>query len=125
MRLEIREGGASRWIDKVDDAPPRKGVSIESTGKGGSGVATINKYGIDVENLHFSKTVQNHAGRPYQDSKLLIQEIMDSKAPVADPRGTGALSWTVEGTFNASSGYYELIIDPSSSTVWHFVFKSY
>lgn len=29
--------------------------------------------------------------------------------PVADPRGTGALSWTVEGTFDGSKGYYELI----------------
>lgn len=68
--------------------------------------------------------MQNHIGRSYQDSKLLINEIIESKPPVPDPRGTNALSWTVEGTFNGSTGYYELIIDPDSNTVWHFVFKS-
>jgi len=85
---------------------------------------TARSYGIDIDNLNFSNTVQNHIGRPYQDSKLLINEIIESKPPVPDPRGTNALSWTVTGTFNGSKGYYELIIDPASNTVWHFVFKS-
>lgn len=89
---------------------------------GESGSAS--NYGIDMDNLNFSNTVQNHTGRPYQDSKLLINEIIESKPPVPDPRGTNALSWTVEGTFNGSTGYYELIIDSTSNTVWHFVFKS-
>ncbi len=75
-------------------------------------------------NKTYYNTVQNHIGRPYQDSKLLINEIIESKPPVPDPRGTNALSWTVTGTFNGSKGYYELIIDPASNTVWHFVFKS-
>ncbi len=85
---------------------------------------TASNYGIDMDNLNFSNTVQNHTGRPYQDSKLLINEIIESKPPAPDPRGTNALSWTVEGVFNGSTGYYELIIDPTSNTVWHFVFKS-
>lgn len=77
-----------------------------------------------MDNLNFSNTVQNHVGRPYQDSKLLINEIIESKPPVPDPRGTNALAWKGEGTFNGSTGYFELIIDPVSNTVWHFVFKS-
>ena len=92
--------------------------------KGGSKTNVASNYDIDMDNLNFSNTVQNHTGRPYQDSKLLINEIIESKAPVPDPRGTNALSWTGEGSFNGSAGYYELIIDPSSNTVWHFVFKS-
>lgn len=86
--------------------------------------STAGSYGIDIDNLNWSKTVQNHLDRPYQDSKLLINEIIDSSAPVADVRGTGALSWTVTGTFNGSKGIHELIIDPKTNTVWHFVFKS-
>ncbi len=97
-------------------------------GRAGSGINgkynIAKSYGIDVENLKFSKTVQSHTGRPYQDSKLLINEIIESTVPMPDPRGTGALSWTVKGTFNGSKGTYELIIDPKSNTVWHFVFKS-
>lgn len=77
-----------------------------------------------MDNLKFSNTVQNHTGRPYQDSKLLINEIIECMPPILDTRGTNAWSWTVEGAFNGSTGYYELIIDPNSNTVWHFVFKS-
>ncbi|MBS5935363.1 MAG: hypothetical protein KIC94_21180, partial [Clostridiales bacterium] len=96
----------------------------EAPTEDGSNFSKASSYGIDIDNLNFSNTVQNHTGRPYQDSKLLINEIIESKTPVPDPRGTNALSWTGEGTFNGSTGYYELIIDPSSNTVWHFVFKS-
>ena len=93
---------------------------VPRAGEGGK----ASNYGIDMGNLNFSNTVQNHIGRPYQESKLLINEIIESKPPVPDTRGTNALSWIVEGTFNGSTGYYELIIDPASNTVWHFVFKS-
>lgn len=75
-----------------------------------------------MDSLNFSKTVQSHTGRPYQESKLTTNEIIESTPPSPDPRGTGALSWNVEGSFNGSVGRYELIIDPKSNTVWHFVF---
>lgn len=89
-----------------------------------NGARRTESYGLDIDNLKFSKTVESHTGRPYQDSKLTIKEIIESSAPSPDPRGTGALSWNVEGSFNGSSGQYELIIDPQSNTVWHYVFKS-
>ncbi len=92
--------------------------------RGGRELSTASSYGIDMDNLNFSNTVQNHTGRPYQDSKLLIHEIIEGKPPVTDPRGTNAWSWTIKGTFNGSTGYYELVIDSQSNTVWHFVFKS-
>ena len=111
-------------IDDVVDESPKDTPDVGEDIDGDNGSGKLNSYGIDVDNLKFSNTVQNHTGRPYQDLKLLINEIMESKAPMSDPRGTNALSWTVEGTYNGSKGYYELIIDPTTNTVWHFVFKS-
>ena len=83
-----------------------------------------NKYGIDIEELKFSDTVKGHLNRPYQESKLLVKEIMESKSPVVDPQGTGAWYWEVEGSFNGSQGIYELVVDPNTNTVWHFVYKT-
>ena len=82
------------------------------------------KYGIDVDNLDFSNTVSGHGNRPYQYSKLLINEIINSSEPIQDPQGTNALYWEVDGSFNNSNGTYELLIDPETNTVWHFVYKS-
>lgn len=89
---------------------------------------------ISAYDLKLTKTVENHlndinkAGdrvRPYSDSRALMQEIMDSKAPVSDPRGVpGALRWDVQGTMNGSKGTYELVVDPRTSTVLHFLFRS-
>ena len=80
-------------------------------------------YGIDIENLKWSRTVQDHLDRPYQDSTILIQEIIQSTSPIADPRGTDALFWKVQGFFNGTPGVYELLIDPETNTIWHFLFK--
>ena len=80
--------------------------------------------GIDIETLNFSNTVSGHQNRHYQNSKLLINEIIECFEPIPDPQGTNALYWEVEGSFNDSTGIYELVIDPESNTVWHFVFKS-
>ena len=111
-------------LGKVLDAVKRGIQGRKNRVPGGSRGGIASNYGIDIDKLNFSNTVQNHMGRPYQNSKLLINEIIQSKPPVPDLRGTNALSWTVEGTFNGSIGHYELIIDSTSNTVWHFVFKS-
>ena len=111
-------------LGKVFDAVKRGIQGRKKRVPGGSRGGKASNYGIDIDNLNFSNTVQNHMKRPCQNSKLLINEIIESKPPVPDPRGTNALSWTVEGTFNGSIGHYELIIDSTSNTVWHFVFKS-
>jgi RHS repeat-associated protein len=82
--------------------------------------------------LKLSQTVANHlsdvtkAGdlvRPYGDSRLLMQEIMDAKPPVPDPGGVpGGLRWDVPGTMNGTSGTYQLVVDPNTGTVLHFLF---
>lgn len=98
--------------------------SAVDAGMSGMGSSSVNHYGINLNNLRWSKTVQAHANdRSYQDSKLLIQEIIESGMPTTDPRGTSGLWWKVEGTFNGTQGFYELLIDPETNTVWHFLFK--
>ena len=96
----------------------KKSDKSQNVDEGGS------KDGIDVDNLNFSNTVSGHGNRPYQDSKLLINEIINSSEPIQDPQGTNALYWEVDGSFNNSNGIYELLIDPETNTVWHFVYKS-
>ena len=120
--LEAAEA-AEKAAEKAKKAA-KTGKKAEDAAEGASTFKAASAYGIDMENLNFSKTVQNHTGRPYQDLKLIINEIIESQPPIADKRGTDALSWTVEGTFNGITGHYEIIIDPKTNTVWHFVFKS-
>ncbi|WP_157975405.1 hypothetical protein, partial [Photorhabdus sp. CRCIA-P01] len=98
----------------------------------GKGVTTGIK--INASELKLTKTVENHLNdlnkvgdrvRPYGDSRTLMQEIMDSKPPSTDPRGIpGALRWDVSGMMNGSKGTYELVVDPKTNTVLHFLFKS-
>lgn len=78
---------------------------------------------IDLSTLKFSDTVLKHTGRPYQESKLLIGETMEEGAPILDPQGGDALFWKVPGTFNGREGTFEVLIDPESNSVWHFLFK--
>ena len=78
---------------------------------------------ISAENLKYSNSAK-YPIRPYQDSPTAIQDIIDSGSPTVDPRGSDGLWWEVEGTYNGSQGYYELLISPDKTTIWHFLFKS-
>ena len=89
---------------------------------------------IDAEALTLSTTVEGHLSditklgtkaRPYGDSRLVMKEIMEAGKAVPDPGGVpGGLRWDVPGAVNGSKGTWELVIDPKTSTVLHFVFKS-
>ncbi len=89
--------------------------------------------GIDVEALTLTRTVANHLddvsklgvpARPYLNSRLVMREIMEAGKAVPDPGGVpGALRWDVPGAVSGTKGTWELVIDPKSSTVLHFVFK--
>ena len=78
--------------------------------------------GINAGNLQYSD-ISRHLDRYYQNSTQLIQEIVDSQPPTVDPQGSAGLYWKVDGTFNATSGQYELLISPDGKTIWHFLFK--
>jgi hypothetical protein len=89
---------------------------------------------INAFDLQLTKTVENHLQdlsktgnvvRPYGDNRQLIQEIINAKPPMPDPGGvTGALRWDVQGTMNGKQGVYELVVDPKTNKVLHFLFKS-
>ena len=72
----IASGVTARGLNWIDGK-----LNVSGWNKGGG----ASSYGIDMDNLNFSNTVQNHTGRPYQDSTLLINEIIESKPPVPDP----------------------------------------
>jgi len=59
------------------------------------------------------------------DSPLTIQSIMDSVAPTADPGGVStALRWVAPGSYSGSDGVYELVVDPATNKVLHFLYTS-
>jgi RHS repeat-associated protein len=107
------------------------GGAAEGAAKGAEGAVASE---IDAEALTLTKTVQQHLddiskfgekARPYGDSRLVMQEIMKAGKAVPDPGGIpGGLRWDVPGALNGSKGSWELVIDPKSSTVVHFFFKS-
>ena len=78
-------------------------------------------------NLRHSYEVNAASGRPsrpYLNSRAIIQEIMDATPPVPDKIRAGFLKWDAEGSMNGSSGVYELVIDPATNTIVHFLFRS-
>jgi hypothetical protein len=94
----------------------------------GSGAAT--SAGLE---LTMTKTVAGHVGeatksgtlaRPYGNSRLTIQSIMDAVEPVADPGGVpGALRWDAPGAMNGSPGTWQLIVDTNSRTILRYLFE--
>jgi RHS repeat-associated protein len=88
---------------------------------------------IDAFSLNYTNTVQDHSfeltkkgdfARPYNDSRIFIQEIVDSKNPLPDPQGVpNQVRWDVPGSLNGSNGNWELVINTKTNTVMHFVFK--
>jgi hypothetical protein len=79
---------------------------------------------------HFDQIVVRgiHKGkleRPYMRSLQTIEEIMNTKPPVSDPRGVpGLLWWKVPGKFRGAEGYWELLLNPEDNMICHFNFKT-
>jgi RHS repeat-associated protein len=80
---------------------------------------------LNAADFQFSQTALNHiADRPYMDSTLLMQQLMDATPPSVDPGGIPlGLRWDSPGTMNGSVGAYQLVVDPTTNTVYHFQFK--
>ena len=80
--------------------------------------------GLSTEFRLTDTVARNLPTRPYLNSPLTIQEIMAGGKPIPDPGGfPGALRWDVPGAFNGTSGTWELVIDSTTNTVLHFLFK--
>jgi hypothetical protein len=92
---------------------------------------------FQLTNFQLTNTVENHRydiitrgeyrgqlSRPYLDSPLMINEIMEARPPIPDPGGVpDALRWDVPGSFRGSDGTWVLVVDPNTNTVLHFVFE--
>lgn len=61
--------------------------------------------------------------RSYMDSPLLIQEIINTGKGVVDKYLPNALRFEVEGAYRNSVGTYELVIDPKTNLIYHFLFR--
>lgn len=68
--------------------------------------------------------MNNVGTRPYINSTQTIQQIMQTAQPIKDPGTANGLKWVVEGIYNGAQGIYELVINPDTMTILHFVFKS-
>jgi RHS repeat-associated protein len=83
--------------------------------------------GAEAGEFNLSKTVAGEISeRPYLESPLTIREIMSAGEPIPDPQGAvpGGLWWEVPGDFNGSTGTYQLLYDPETNTIMHFLFTS-
>jgi len=102
--------------------------ALASSGASGIAPACIGAQESQTAQARFNLTdtvAQHAAERPFVNSPLTIQEIMDAAEGVPDPQGVpGALRWDVPGAFNDSDGIYELVYDPETDTVLHFLFRS-
>lgn len=98
------------------------------------GGAVAKAPGLSAFELTQTKTVANHAhdltrtgalARPYNNSNLTVQEIMNAAKPIPDPGGLpGGLRWDVPGSLNGSQGTWQLVVNPTTNEVVHYMFKS-
>ena len=88
-------------------------------------IAAVEDAGATTEFSYTQTVLNNVASRPYINPPLLTQEIIDTGMGVADPGGIpGALRFDVPSSFNESQGFYQLVIQPTTNMIFHFLFKS-
>lgn len=80
----------------------------------------MNHLGDTVEHGRF----KGEAQRPYLDSPLTLEEIMTAGKPIPDPGGiAGGLRWDVPGKPRGKAGTWELVVDPNTNTIVHWLFR--
>ena len=77
---------------------------------------------------HFSDivkkgTYKGEMVRPYMNSPLTIQEIMQAGKGTPDATFKGGVNWKVPGVFREAQGIWELGINPKTKVIYHFNFK--
>lgn len=144
--------GNYKGVNYVNDKA-LSGVGLENAdgtffGFVGAGVGALGKLGEAAEEglslsrvgeYTYTETVSNHAmdivkkgeyagqlSRPYMNSPSTINEIISTGKGLPDPGGlSNALRYDVPGTFRGSEGTWQLVVDPSSNTIYHFNFVGY
>jgi RHS repeat-associated protein len=116
----------------LDELPATADTPAEGATAAETDDAMAEGLDIDVNDLKLSRTVQEHTGditkrgtpaRPYNESRLTMQEIMMGSTPRPDPGGVpGGLRWDTPGSLNGKQGTWELVIDTRTNTVLHYNF---
>ncbi|QWL30584.1 RHS repeat-associated core domain-containing protein [Rathayibacter toxicus] len=87
---------------------------------------------IDISDYTQSKTVLNHSSdlknngdfaRPYNESRLTMQEIINGGVEIPD-RKPHLRKFIAEGGIGQSAGIWEIVIDPEKKMVVHFLYSS-
>ena len=83
---------------------------------------------VKASELKYSNTLLNdfkYENRKFMNYNSIIQEIIDSKKPIVDPRSHDSLLWHTPGSFNGTLGRWELSVNPNTKTIYHFNFNSH
>jgi len=118
--LALTEPNLGRALDDSMSAAVKGSVAVDTDAAGGAAEA------VKVGEYTLTQTITKHlASRPYYQSPLTLREIMAAGKPIPDPGGVaGALRWDVPGAFRGSAGTWELVVDPQSKTILHWLFRS-
>ncbi len=100
------------------------GVAINAVRITSAGLATqAANLAKNTSKLKYSASIQKYVGvRKYYNYSSLIKKIIQSAIPLKESSST--LKWVIPGSMNGKSGMWELVINPVSKTIYHFLFKS-
>ncbi|WP_146077169.1 hypothetical protein [Rathayibacter rathayi] len=125
----------SRLFPKLKDKLPASAASPETTTPPQeplSAISTvpdseINLYEYTLHHgvLKHSQELQNNGAlaRPYNELRLVMQQIVDGGTEVAD-RNQYLTKFVVSGGWNGSLGMWELVLDKESKEVVHYLYRS-
>jgi len=123
VRDSIVTGVAAATALKLPGLARRLFMASPTVASGGTAVTSYLVKNAD--RLQRTATVMNNvATRPYIQSTQFIQQIMLSGSPMPDPGTAAGLKWVVPGTFNGSQGVFDLVINPDTHTILHFLFQT-
>ena len=117
-------GCCDRVITPSEQTQDVRFISDEGEGRSNPLVDSLIK---NAEKLALTGTVAGKAlsePRPYAFLTQVMQEIMAARGPVPDTFVPGALRWDVLGTFAGKLGVWELVVNPQTQQVLHFLFNT-
>ncbi len=111
---KIAQGG--RWLSDKSVAMYQAGMLAYRANQA-RGMVWQLKYARTIDKQSYYKS------RPYMNSRQTIADIMKSK-PMRDPQGTaGTVYWKTEGSWNGKRGTYELLVNPGTKEIYHYLWK--
>ncbi len=93
-------------------------------GLAGAAKSVLTRSAVEVTEYTITRTVaKNSVERPFVNSSLTAQEIINTGKGVLDPQGVAGLTrYDVPGSFNGSKGTWQLVVDEAKKIIYHFNF---